>query len=197
MTTLFEKDKKKLSDEKVKSIIEGILFVSKKPVSIKEIRNLFSEQIRLRESQIAAIIEELKIDYVQRSKGFRIVEIAGGYQLRTPAEFAPYIVKLLKRSRDERLSQPALETLAIIAYRQPIVKSEIETIRGVDVSGVIKTLHERGLIRITGRKEVPGRPFIYGTTQLFLEHFGLKRISDLPHLTELRSKAEGQRKLKF
>jgi len=132
-------------------------------------------------------MEELRISYLRDGRGFRLVELAGGYQLRTASEFAPYILKLFKEPREERLSQPALETLAIVAYRQPIVKAEIEAIRGVDVSGVLQTLVDRGLVRIAGRKEVPGRPFLYETTRLFLEHFGLKDTEELPHISELRA----------
>jgi segregation and condensation protein B len=167
--------------------VEALLFVSKQPLTTGAVRRALSDDVKLSDVDVARLVEELRISYLRDGRGFRLVELAGGYQLRTASDFAPYILKLFKEPREERLSQPALETLAIIAYRQPIVKAEIEAIRGVDVSGVLQTLVDRGLVRIAGRKEVPGRPFLYETTRLFLEHFGLKAVDDLPHISELRA----------
>jgi len=154
-----------------------------------------ADDVKMTETEAATVMEELRIGYLRDGRGFRLVEIAGGYQLRTASEFAPYILKLLKEPREERLTQATLETLAIIAYRQPIVKAEIEAIRGVDVSAILQKLLDRGLVRVAGRKEVPGRPFLYETTRVFLEHFGLKRVEDLPHLSELRAADPLQGKL--
>ena len=179
-------DKPAMTPERLRAAIEALLFVSKHPLTIKSVRRALSDDVEMTEAEVATLIEELRVGYLQDGRGYRLVEIAGGYQLRTASEFAPYILKLFKEPREERLSQPALETLAIIAYRQPIVKAEIEAIRGVDVSGMLQKLIDRGLVCIAGRKEVPGRPFLYETTRLFLEHFGLKTVEELPHISELR-----------
>ena len=194
--SLFGNDEKPLH-ENIKSIFEAILFVSKRPVTIKELKKLCPEGSKLKDSEIAGIIEELKIEYIQSKKSFRIIEIAGGYQLRTSPEFASYISRFFQLDKTESLSQPALETLAIIAYRQPITKAAIEGVRGVDSTGVLKSLYDKGLIKITGRIEIPGRPFIYGTTEKFLEHFGLKSIDDLPHREELKQMSDRQETMNF
>jgi segregation and condensation protein B len=190
-------EQQRLDDEAVtparlRAAIEALLFVSKQPLTIKALcRALGDDDVKL----TAALVEELRVGYLQDGRGFRLVEIAGGYQLRTASEFAPYVLKLFNEPHEERLSQPALETLAIIAYRQPIVKAEIEAIRGVDISGVLQKLLDRGLVCVAGRKEVPGRPFLYETTRLFLEHFGLKTVEELPHISELRAADPLQGKL--
>ena len=173
--------------EQLLAAIEALLFVSKQPLTTNLVRRALGDDVKLSDVDVATIMEELRISYLRDGRGFRLVELAGGYQLRTASEFAPYILKLFREPREERLSQPALETLAIVAYRQPIVKAEIEAIRGVDVSGVLQTLVDRSLVCIAGRKEVPGRPFLYETTRLFLEHFGLKDTEELPHISELRA----------
>ena len=188
-------DEETMTPERLRSAVEALLFVSKQPLTVRNVRRALGDDVHLTEGQAVALIEELRVSYLQEARGFRLVEIAGGYQLRTASEFAPYILTLLKAPREERLSQPALETLAIIAYRQPVVKAEVEAIRGVDVSAMIQKLIDRGLVRIAGRKEVPGRPFLYETTRLFLEHFGLGRVEDLPHISELRAADPLQGKL--
>ena len=188
-------DEETMTPERLRSAVEALLFVSKQPLTVRNVRRALGDDVRLTEGQAVAIIEELRVSYLQEARGFRLVEIAGGYQLRTASEFAPYILTLLKAPREERLSQPALETLAIVAYRQPVVKAEVEAIRGVDVSAMLQKLIDRGLVRIAGRKEVPGRPFLYETTRLFLEHFGLGRVEDLPHISELRAADPLQGKL--
>ncbi len=180
-------DQEAAGREQLLAAVEALLFVSKQPLTTASVRRSLSDDVKLSDVDVATMMEELRISYLRDGRGFRLVELAGGYQLRTASEFAPYILKLFKEPREERLSQPALETLAIVAYRQPIVKAEIEAIRGVDVSGVLQTLVDRGLVRIAGRKEVPGRPFLYETTRLFLEHFGLKDTEELPHISELRA----------
>jgi segregation and condensation protein B len=164
-------------------------------------RTIFSEAIdeenplaaeahrNVREAQIAAALEELKVEYDTQQRSFQLVEIAGGWRLMTRSEYAPWLKKLLDEARPHRLSQPSLETLSIIALRQPISRADIASIRGVEVDGVIKTLLERDLITIVGRSEVPGKPLLYGTTQRFLEHFGLPSLEDMPKAQELRLQA--------
>jgi segregation and condensation protein B len=131
----------------------------------------------------------------QEGRGIRLAEVAGGYRLVTKQEYAPWIKRLDKAKSAAKLSRSALESLAIIAYKQPIVRSEIEEIRGVETSGVVRTLLERKLVRIVGRKEVPGRPIMYGTTKFFLEHFGLNDLSQLPPLREFKELGESEQAL--
>ena len=127
---------------------------------------------------------------MESGRSFEVREIAGGYEIGTRKEFAPWILRLEIQKKAKQATQSALETLAILAYKQPITRAEIEDLRGVDVSGVLATLLDRDLVRIVGRKEVPGRPFLYGTTEKFLEHFGLKALTDLPDISEIRSLVE-------
>lgn len=188
-------EQRAMTPERLRATVEALLFVSKEPLTIRAVRHALSDEAEMTAAEVATLMEELRVGYLQEGRGFRLVELAGGYQLRTASEFAPTILKLLKEPREERLSQPALETLAIVAYRQPIVKAEIEGIRGVDVSAMLQKLLDRGLVRIAGRKEVPGRPFLYETTRLFLEHFGLKSFEELPHISELRAADPLQEKL--
>jgi segregation and condensation protein B len=182
----------------LKSLIEAILFAAQKSLSIKEIKTLISkpedaensELVRafkkVKETEISGAIQELKIDYTQQGRSFQIQEVAGSFQLISQPQFAPWLKQLFSEHRSSRLSQPALETLAIIAYRQPITRADIESVRGVAVDGVMQTLLERGLVTITGRAEVPGRPMLYGTTRSFLEHFGLSDLNEMPAIEELR-----------
>ena len=200
MTELFDTEEaqtesRPVDPDKITSIIEAMLFVSKRPLGVREIMRVLDEDYQLKEAELLGIIEELKIRLIQERKCFRIMEIAGGFQMRTQPEYSPYIMRLFKYDQNERLSQPALETLAIVAYRQPITRADIERIRGVDVGGMLRMLYDKDLIKILGKKEVPGRPIIYGTTQLFLEHFGLKNLGDLPKAAELRQETEKQIKL--
>ncbi|MCD6080529.1 MAG: SMC-Scp complex subunit ScpB [Candidatus Omnitrophica bacterium 4484_49] len=166
--------------QKLKNIIEALLFVSDKPLSLEHIR----EVVEVEKSEIKSLIEELRQEYLS-NHCFRLREVAGGYQMVTDPEYAQWLRKLFRGGRKEKLSRPALETLAIIAYKQPVTKPEIEHIRGVDADGVVRTLLERGLIRIAGRKNVLGRPILYATTKKFLEYFGLNSLNDLPPLDEL------------
>lgn len=183
----------------LKSVIEAILFAAQSPLSAKEIKTLLAKADeseenaevvkafkKTKESEIAGIIQELKVDYTQHGRSFQIQEVAGSYQLISQPQFAPWLKQLFGESHSSRLSQPALETLAIIAYRQPITRADIEGIRGVAVDGVMQTLLERSLITITGRAEVPGRPMLYGTTRLFLEKFGMNDLNELPAVEELK-----------
>ena len=173
--------KKEMYDKQIKSVIEALLFSCDKPILIEQIRNVYPD---LEPSQIRDILEELKSEYESKISSIRIVEIAGGFQMVTAPEFANFLKKFYKVQRKERLSRPSLATLAIIAYKQPVTKLQIQSIRGVDVDGIINNLKELGIIRIVGRRRAPGRPFLYGTTRQFLEYFGLKSLEDLPRIED-------------
>lgn len=162
-----------------KSVIEALLFSSDKPLTIEQIKNILDN---LDNAQIRQILAELASEYESASRGMRIIEIAGGYRMVTPASLAPFLKKLYKQRRPERASKPALETLAIIAYKQPLTKMEIESLRNVNVDGLIHSLLDKDFIHIVGRKNAPGRPIVYGTTKAFLEYFGLKSLDDLPKI---------------
>lgn len=177
-----------MQENNFKAVIEALLFVSEKPVLIEQIRNILSD---LDSSRIRQILEELKEEYANSNRGIRIIEVAGGFQMVTASELNPFLKRFYRRS-PERLSGPTLETLSIIAYKQPITRMEIEGIRGVDVSGIVKNLINKGLVRAAGRKRAPGRPFVYATTRQFLEYFGLKSLEELPKIEEF-SKTEGKK----
>ncbi len=164
-----------------KGAIEAILFVSEKPVILDQLKEVFPP---LKPSQIHDLIMQLQEEYVNREAGMVVVEIAGGFQMLSNSHAASYIREFYKTKTKEKLSRPALESLAIISYKQPVGRAEVEVIRGVNSDGTIAHLLNKGLIRITGRKEVPGRPFLYGTTKEFLEYFGLKSMEDLPKIEE-------------
>lgn len=169
----------------LKLIVEALLFCSDKPLNAKEISACIPEATV---SEINQSLQELVEEYAHLGRSFSLREVAGGYQFRTHPMFAPFILAMLKTS-PTRLSTAALETLAIIAYKQPILRQEIERLRGVDVGGILRALMEKGLIRIVGRKNLPGRPLIYGTTKKFLEVFGLKDLNSLPKLKEIKELA--------
>jgi segregation and condensation protein B len=169
-----------MEDKEIKSIIESILFMAGEPVSPDSIKKI----MEIDKKEIERLTKELISEYSLRNSGLLIVEVAGGVQMVTNPACSPWVKKLLSTAVPTRLSQPSLETIAIIAYKQPIIKSEIEAIRGVNSDGVVKTLLERRLIKILGRKEVPGRPLMYGTTKEFLQYFGLKDLSEMPTLKE-------------
>jgi len=185
----------------LKKIVEALMFSAERPLAPKEIRAIFAEATdeehpgateafrNCRETQIVAALDELKAEYDLQQRSFQLVEIAGGWRLVSRSEYAPWLKKLLDEARPHRLSPPSLETLSIIALRQPICRADIAAIRGVEVDGVIKTLLERDLITIVGKSEAPGRPMLYGTTQKFLEHFGLRDLDDMPKAAELRLQA--------
>jgi segregation and condensation protein B len=166
----------------LKLIIEAFLFASDKPLSASEIRAWLPDETA---SNITQTLKDLQAEYDSLERSFILKEVAQGFQLRTRTEYAPYVLKMLRAS-PTRLSRAALETLAIIAYKQPILRQEIERLRGVDVGGILKTLLEKDLIRIMGRKNLPGRPLIYGTTKKFLAVFDLKDLESLPKLKEIR-----------
>ncbi|MBU0633460.1 MAG: SMC-Scp complex subunit ScpB [Candidatus Omnitrophica bacterium] len=166
-----------MDENELKKHLEAVLFVSDKPLSLKQLTEVFEGADS---ADIKEALKKLKEEYNEPGHGVQIAEIAGGYQYSTHPDCAEYLKKLYKNRRVWRLSSPALETVAIIAYKQPITRAEIEFIRGVNVDGVIRTLLERGLIKIKGKKDVPGRPILYGTTEEFLKYFGLKNIGELP-----------------
>ncbi len=178
-------------------VIEALLFSAQKPLSIREITTAIktaddelspNEFSRVREAEVAAALEQLKIDYVEQHRAFQLVEKAEGWQLATDTQYAQWVRQLFPAAKPARLSAPALETLAIIAYRQPITRADVEAVRGVNIDGVLQTLMERGLVKIAGRAEIPGRPLLYETTQFFLDHFGLRNLEELPNVEELRKR---------
>ena len=175
-------------ETEAKRVIEAILFTSGRPVMPADLKRSLGSGYS--ETKIEKLVRELQTEYEQDDRSFRIVEIAGGFECSTSPKYAPWILKLELQKRARQATQSALETLAIIAYKQPTTRAEIEDLRGVDVSGVIMTLTERNLIKIVGKKEVLGHPFLYGTTEKFLEHFGLKSIQDLPDISEIKSLIE-------
>ncbi len=160
----------------IKPIIESLLFVSDHPLNVDQIKKALPEATK---EEIQSVLNEIKDEFAKRQGGFFLQQVAGGYQFRTPAEHKEWVQRLLQPS-PARLSQAALETLAIIAYRQPVMRSEIEHIRGVNAGHTLRLLLERKLVRILGRSELPGRPLVYGTTRKFLETFNLNDLKDLP-----------------
>ncbi len=165
-----------------KSGIEALLFVSDKPVVLEQFKTVFPE---LKPAEISGLVKELQEAYVNREAGIVIVDIAGGWQMLSNSNAAGYIREFYKTKSKEKLSRAALELLAIIAYKQPVSRGDLEVIRGVNCDGPVAHLLNKGLIEIVGRKEVAGRPFLYGTTKAFLEYFGLKSLEDLPKLEQL------------
>jgi len=183
----------------LKHVIEALLFAAHKPLSAREIteilRNAGAEDdfapnafANAKPAEIAAAIEQLKVEYIQGERGFQLVEKADGWQLTSDPKYAQWVRGLFPAAKPSRLSSPALETLAIIAYRQPITRADVEAVRGVTIDGVLQTLMERGLVKISGRAEIPGRPLLYETTEFFLDHFGLRNLEELPNVTELRTR---------
>lgn len=172
-----------VEEERLKAILESLLFAAGEPVTLAQLANALDNTPR---DRIRKALAEMAVAYASGDRGIVLEEIAGGYQLRTPKEHALYVRRLLA-AKPPRLSRPLLETLSIVAYRQPITRPEIEQLRGVDSGGVIDTLLERSLIKIAGRKDAPGRPIMYATTAEFLELFGLKDLENLPDLAEFRA----------
>jgi len=171
-----------VDDENLKAVVESLLFAAGEPLSLNRLAAVLDEAPK---EALRQALAELAADCNREGRGIVLAEVAGGYQLRTAKEHAPWVRKLLA-ARPPRLSRPILETVAIIAYRQPITRPEIEQLRGVDSGAVLDSLLERRLIRVAGRKEAPGRPQLYATTPEFLETFGLKDLDSLPDLSELR-----------
>ena len=182
----------------LKEVIEALIFASQKPLTLQEIVKVLhaalddsdEEPVRalakLKEAEVGAFLEQLRFEYEHNGHAFQLVEQVDGWSVVTKPEYAVWVRQLYPESKPTRLSGPALETLAIIAYRQPVTRADIEAVRGVAVDGVMQSLLERGLVRIAGRAEVPGRPLLYETTQVFMHHFGLRSLDELPNVDELR-----------
>ncbi len=175
-------------DNYLKLIVESLLFASSEPLTPRQIRDLLPGKDLI---EIKKVLKELKDEYETMKRSFLIKEVAEGYQFRSLPKFKPYIANMLM-STQSRLSKAALETLTIIAYKQPIIRQEIERLRGVEIGGILKMLLKKELIRIVGRKSLPGRPIIYGTTKKFLEVFDLKDLSSLPTLKEIEELGDGE-----
>jgi segregation and condensation protein B len=178
-------------------VIEALLFSAQKPLPTRDLlaavksageanELLPNEFAKAKEAEVAAALEKLKIEYVESARAFQLVEKAEGWQLVTDPAYARWVQQLYPPPKAARMSAPALETLAIIAYRQPITRADVEAVRGVAVDGVLQNLMERGLVKIGGRADVPGRPLLYETTQFFLDHFGLRNLGELPNAEELK-----------
>lgn len=165
----------------LKSIVEGLIFVHTYPLSVSAIAKVIPDE---KEDAVQSVIDELVQEYRNRYRGFCLVKAAGGYQFRSLPELASWILEM-KKTKPARLSRASLETLSIIAYNQPITRARVEQIRGVESSGIIRSLMERGLVESVGRKDVPGRPLLYGSTRRFLEVFGLQELASLPPLPEI------------
>jgi segregation and condensation protein B len=176
----------------LKGILEAILFISPEPVPVTRFMSIVGTVSKAEVIQALGILTH---DLDQDGRGIQLVQIAGGYRLVTKQEYGPWLKRMDKTKAAQKLSRSAMESLAIIAYKQPLVRSEIEEIRGVETSGVLRTLCERKLVRIVGRKDVPGRPIMYGTTKFFLEHFGLQDLSQLPPLREFKELGESEQAL--
>lgn len=171
-----------LSKEEIKAIIESLLFVSEKPISVKILATL----INITEEQVRQLADELMVDYQKRKSGLVIFKYDDSYQMLTNPIYGRWIKLFKNLNSNSKISEQALETLAIIAYKQPITKAEIDKIRGVNSDYAIKSLVDKKLIKIVGKKEVPGRPFLYGTTKEFLKLFGISSLKDLPNLNEFK-----------
>ena len=180
-------------------VIEALVFSAQKPLSARELvaaikgagdadELMPNEFARVKDAEVAAALEQLKIEYVQQQRAFQLFEKADGWQLATDPAYVQWVRELYPEPKPARLSAPALETLAIIAYRQPITRPDVEAVRGVTIDGVLQNLMERGLVKISGRAEIPGRPLLYETTQFFLDHFGLRNLDELPNVQELRTR---------
>ncbi len=181
-----------INARELKAILEAVLFVSPEPVPVARLMSIVGT---VSKSEVVQALGILTHDLDQDGRGIQLVQVAGGYRLVTKQEYGPWLKRMDKAKAAQKLSRSALESLAIIAYKQPLVRSEIEEIRGVETSGVLRTLCERKLVRIVGRKDVPGRPIMYGTTKFFLEHFGLQDLSQLPPLREFKELGESEQAL--
>ncbi len=170
----------------VKSILEALLFINERPIEVGE----FTGVLEISRKEIEKALEELSLEYRERSSGICIVKVAGGYQMCSAPDNETWVKKMYQERSKQKLSTASLETLAVIAYKQPVTRVEIEAIRGVNVDGVARKLSEIGLIKIAGRKDVIGKPFLYITTRKFLEYFGINNLKDLPKLEEFAALAE-------
>jgi segregation and condensation protein B len=180
-------------------VIEALLFSAQKPLSTRELTDAIkaagaedesspNEFARVAVAEVSAALEQLKVECIEQQRAFQLNERADGWQFATDPKYAQWVRQLFPAPKPARLSAPALETLAIIAYRQPITRADVEAVRGVNIDAVLQTLMERGLVKIAGRAEIPGRPLLYETTQFFLDHFGLRNLDELPNVEELRTR---------
>ena len=169
--------------EEAKRVLEALLFAADQPVAPGRLGQILGKAFDVR--KVRALLKELNAEYEAQHRSFEIIEIAGGYQLHSRPGFKKWVGELHRHRRQERLSQSAVETLAIVAYKQPILRAQVDDIRGVQSGPLLRSLLERGLIKVVGRKNVPGRPILYGTTRRFLQHFGLKSLKGLPTHPEL------------
>ncbi|MDR4508828.1 MAG: SMC-Scp complex subunit ScpB [Candidatus Brocadiaceae bacterium] len=170
------------SIEEVKPIIEALIFTADEPIALRKLTNIIGD---IDGEVIKEAIKQLQNDYAIQGRSFQIEEIAGGYQIFTKPEYHEWLIKLRKKTGDTKLSPAALETLSIIAYKQPVMRTDVESIRGVQSGQIIRLLMEKDLVKVTGRDESLGHPLLYGTTKKFLEQFGLKSLKDLPKIEEL------------
>lgn len=191
----------------IKEILGAMLFATREPLSPRQMVNVFKRTaeayegieatfIEMTLQDVEKALEELKNDLEENRLGLEVVEIAGGFRLRNVTTVGPWLRELLEKGKSAKLSKPALETLSIIAYRQPLQRSQIESIRGVAADSIVRNLLEMGLVKVVGRSELPGKPWLYGTTQAFLEHFGLNSLDELPGMAEMRRNLE-QRELEL
>lgn len=177
--------------ENKRQIIEAVIFGSDEPLTIRQIQDIFWQsdnngpRFRVKEDEILTTIRELNSEYVKTDRPFRIIQVAGGFQYATMPEFAEWLGRMIKEKSRRKLTQATIETLSVIAYKQPVTKPEIEAIRGVNADYAIQKLMERGLVTMVGRAATPGRPLLYGTTQDFLKHFGINDLSELPKPREI------------
>lgn len=169
-----------MDKKKIKAILESLLFINERPIETAEL----TQTLEMGKKEIESALDELAFEYKQRESGICIVKVAGGYQMCTSSDNEFWVKKMYRERSKQKLSTASLETLAIIAYKQPVTRVEIESIRGVNVDGVVRKLSDLGLIKIAGRKEVVGKPFLYITTRNFLEYFGINSLKDLPKLEE-------------
>lgn len=178
-------------------VVEALLISAQKPLTARELVAAIkgagaeddltpNEFAKTNEAGVSAALEQLKIEYIEQQRAFQLIEKSDGWQLASDPQYARWVRELFPAAKPARLSPPALETLAIIAYRQPITRADVEAVRGVAIESVLQTIMERGLVKIAGRAEIPGRPLLYETTQFFLEHFGLRNLDELPNSEELK-----------
>jgi segregation and condensation protein B len=172
-----------LTPEKMKPVAEALLFASDEPVPAARLAQLLGKGADAK--TVRKLVDDLNAEYAGQGRAFEVVEIAGGFQLLTRPEFKDWIAELHRCRRQDKLTPSSVETLAIVAYKQPVQRATVDDIRGVQTGPLLRSLLERGLIKVVGRQNVPGRPILYGTSRLFLQHFGLKSLKDLPRVAEL------------